>query len=149
MKTKKKGLTIYGTLLLYALIPLFSTAILLSIICVYNAYKSADSTVKDYMFNVCDQIGIGIDRVAKYDVSVSIDQDLFEDALKDVKISGMESSYAYAVDAMTSIMLYHPNAEKIGQPVENETVKGIVSQVVTGKRPLRVTFSCLLLLIFL
>lgn len=135
MKTKKKGLTIYGTLLLYALIPLFSTAIILSIICVYNAYKSADSTIKDYMFNVCDQIGIGIDRVAKYDVSVSIDQDLFEDALKDVKISGMESSYAYAVDAMTSIMLYHPNAEKIGQPVENETVKGIVSQVVTGKRP--------------
>ena len=42
------------------------------------------------MFNVCDQIGIGIDRVAKYDVSVSIDQDLFEDALTDTDFAATD-----------------------------------------------------------
>ena len=136
MKTKKRrGLTIYGTLLLYALIPLFSTAILLSAICIFNAYRSADSSVKDYMVSVCEQIGIGVDRLVEYDSTIAIDQDLFAEALEDIKISGMDSSYAYAVDAMTSIMLYHPKAEKIGQPVENDAVKGIVTQVITGKRP--------------
>ncbi len=52
--------------------------------------------------------------------------------LGNVKIIGVEGSYAYMVSP-TGTMLWHPNAEKIGKPVENAAVKGIVSDLQAGK----------------
>lgn len=52
----------------------------------------------------------------------------------DVHIKGAESSYAYITDAQGT-MLYHPTAEKIGQPVENEVVKGLVGEIAQGRTP--------------
>ncbi len=52
--------------------------------------------------------------------------------LGNVKILGVEGSYAYMVSP-TGTMLWHPNAEKIGQPVENAAVKGIVADLQAGK----------------
>ena len=51
--------------------------------------------------------------------------------LGNVKIIGVEGSYAYMVSP-TGTMLWHPNAEKIGKPVENAAVKGIVSDLQAG-----------------
>lgn len=45
-----------------------------------------------------------------------------------------DSSYAYLVDEK-GMMLFHPAKEKIGQPVTNESIKAVVSQVEQGKRP--------------
>ncbi len=52
--------------------------------------------------------------------------------LSNVKILGVEGSYAYMVSP-TGTMLWHPNAEKIGNPVENAAVKGIVADLAAGK----------------
>ena len=52
--------------------------------------------------------------------------------LGNIKIIGVEGSYAYMVSP-TGTMLWHPNAEKIGKPVENAAVKGIVSDLQAGK----------------
>lgn len=48
--------------------------------------------------------------------------------LENVKVSGVEGSYAYVVSP-DGIMKYHPTAEKIGQPVENEVVSGLVKRI--------------------
>ena len=53
--------------------------------------------------------------------------------LSNVKILGVEGSYAYMVSP-TGTMLWHPNAEKIGKPVENAAVKGIVEDLKAGKK---------------
>ena len=53
---------------------------------------------------------------------------------KDVRIKGAASSYAYITDAQ-GIMLYHPTADKIGQSVENEVVKGLVGEISQGRIP--------------
>ena len=50
------------------------------------------------------------------------------------QLEGIDSSYGYIVST-DGTMLYHPTAEKIGQPVENETVKKIIAEVEAGKRP--------------
>lgn len=50
------------------------------------------------------------------------------------QLEGIDSSYGYIVST-DGTMLYHPTAEKIGQPVENETVKKIVAEVEAGKTP--------------
>ena len=53
--------------------------------------------------------------------------------LGNIKILGVEGSYAYMVSP-TGTMLWHPNAEKIGKPVENAAVKGIVEDLKAGKK---------------
>lgn len=58
----------------------------------------------------------------------------YRNIMQDIKMEGVESSYAYMVDA-NGIMLYHPTEEKIGQPVENVVVSGVVAQLAEGKRP--------------
>ena len=52
--------------------------------------------------------------------------------LADVNIKDVEGSYAYLVSP-SGTMLWHPNAEKIGKPVENAAVKGIVADLQSGK----------------
>lgn len=51
-----------------------------------------------------------------------------------VQIRGAESSYVYVTDG-SGTMLYHPTADKIGQSVENEVVKGLVAEIAGGKLP--------------
>lgn len=52
---------------------------------------------------------------------------------KDMGIEGIESSYTYIVDK-DGIMLYHPSKDKVGNPVENEVVKGLVEDLKRGIR---------------
>ena len=66
---------------------------------------------------------------ADYDKFINIDYDTLIGA---IEISGVEGSYAYMVSP-DGTMLYHKNPEKIGQPVENAAVKGIVSDLQAGK----------------
>ena len=54
--------------------------------------------------------------------------------LGEVGLSGIESSYVYVVSP-EGTMLYHPTPEKIGQPVENEVVKGVVATIGKGEQP--------------
>jgi len=67
-------------------------------------------------------------------VSKSGNIKLYETLLKNAKVSGIESSYVYLVDAK-GVMLYHPTADKIGKPVENEVVKKLVRQIQSGSIP--------------
>lgn len=52
----------------------------------------------------------------------------------EVKCEGMPSSYVYIV-SKDGKMLYHPNQEKIGNPVENACVKAIVEELSAGRIP--------------
>ncbi len=66
---------------------------------------------------------------ADYDKLIRIDYDKL---IGEIEISGVAGSYAYMVSP-DGTMLYHTNAEKIGQPVENAAVKGIVADLAAGK----------------
>lgn len=54
--------------------------------------------------------------------------------LSDVSSLNLGTAYVYFVDK-EGTMLHHPNVEKIGQPVENEVVKGLVSRMQAGEHP--------------
>lgn len=63
-----------------------------------------------------------------------VSEEEYAQLLGDVKMIGVESSYAYLVDS-DGTMLYHPTADKIGQPVENEVVSGVVEKLKSGQVP--------------
>lgn len=52
--------------------------------------------------------------------------------LAETKILDTASSYAYLVDE-TGIVLYHPDTKKIGQPVENKQINGVVERIKKGE----------------
>lgn len=54
--------------------------------------------------------------------------------MQDMTMEGVSSAYGYLVDS-DGTMLYHPTADKIGKTVENEVVKGVVSQLQSGNVP--------------
>ncbi len=66
---------------------------------------------------------------ADYDKLIDID---YSKLIGEIEMSGVEGSYAYMVSP-DGTMLYHTNEEKIGQPVENAAVKGIVADLAAGK----------------
>lgn len=52
----------------------------------------------------------------------------------DVSSLNLKSAYTYFVDK-DGIMIYHPDESKIGNPVENEVVKGLVAKTSAGEHP--------------
>lgn len=67
---------------------------------------------------------------ADYDKLIDID---YDQLIGEIEISGVAGSYAYMVSP-DGTMLYHKTPEKIGQPVENAAVKGIVADLAAGKK---------------
>jgi methyl-accepting chemotaxis protein len=59
----------------------------------------------------------------------------YANVLAEVTVEGVPGSYAYLVSS-DGTMLYHPNEEKIGNPVENVVVSGVVQDLADGKEVL-------------
>ncbi|OPX45508.1 methyl-accepting chemotaxis protein PctC [Ruminiclostridium hungatei] len=64
--------------------------------------------------------------------AAAVNADSIVKYLAETKILDTSSSYAYLVDE-TGIVLYHPDIKKIGQPVENEQIKGVVERIKKGE----------------
>lgn len=89
----------------------------------------------NYMLDVAMVAGEGIDnqiRTSSYD-SVMSGGNLSR-IVGNVEIKGVKDSYTYIVDG-DGTMLYHPTADKIGKPVENSVVKGVISKLKSENRP--------------
>lgn len=95
------------------------------------AIELGESTYGNYAMDMAEEIANGIDKVTGYEDE--IDYNLLTGLLGNVAIEGVEGSYAYMVSP-DGTMLYHNNAEKIGKPVENAAVKGIVADIEAGKK---------------
>ena len=67
---------------------------------------------------------------ADYDKLIVID---YGKLIGEIEISGVKGSYAYMVSP-EGTMLYHKDSSKIGKPVENAAVKGIVTELKAGKK---------------
>ncbi len=88
---------------------------------------------KEYLFDLTESNGRILEQsVAKMGLDKALDTGNLEKIFKDVSLGNLKSSYAYVV-GNDSIMRYHPTASKIGQPVENSVVKGIVADINAGK----------------
>lgn len=97
--------------------------------------SNVSKLIKNNMNDLARISGENIDREVQYTgADVILTVEVLGDILSDVKVEGMDSSYSYLVSA-DGTMLYHPTAEKIGQPVENDAVKQILAEMAGGSRP--------------
>ena len=62
----------------------------------------------------------------------TLSYDGYANILKNIKIAGLDTSYAYLVDK-EGIMRFHPTESKVGKSVENVVVKDVVSRIKKGE----------------
>ncbi len=97
--------------------------------------ESQSELIKSYMKDVVLVAGENIDKEMEYLSAADVlSSESLGSVIGNVTVHNMESSYAYAVSA-DGTMLYHPTESKIGQPVENDAVKQILSEISRGRRP--------------
>lgn len=96
--------------------------------------KDVNLLTKNYMRDMAILAGNNIDTEMGYmDAEQVLTPEELAKSVADIKVSGMESSYAYVVSA-DGTMLYHPTADKIGQPVENAAVKQVLGELSKGNK---------------
>lgn len=119
--------------LMVAIAIVCATAFNLSLIVPYVA-NSLNSLNQNYLLDIANANGLAIENMMAFagkDKTLSYEE--LASVFDGVGIKGIESSYAYVVGADGS-MLYHPTKEKVGKPVENDLVKGIVADLSKGSR---------------
>lgn len=111
---------------------LLSSIILIGISIMENQ-KNTRQIVQSYMIAEARSNGHILDTVLSSMGDSALESaDTLSQILSGVKLDGFDSSYAYLVSA-DGIMLYHPTAEKIGQPVENAVVTQLIADLGQGK----------------
>ena len=109
------------------------TAVVLLSVSVSQTQKQIRTLVQNYMLSSAEDTGTIMDTMLETEGDAMLaDADELSQILSDVKVEGMTSSYAYLVSS-DGTMLYHPTADKIGSPVENEVVTGLVADLKNGK----------------
>ena len=89
----------------------------------------------NYLLDLSLSYGKELDEVIKEtDPNLLNNPDKLKEILQDVGLEEADSAYAYLV-AHDGTMLYHPTPEKIGQPVENDAVKKMVTEIESGSMP--------------
>lgn len=92
--------------------------------------SAVESVNENYIFSIAETTAELVENMN----SSTTDSAAYTAVLGDIHMKGVESSYAYLVSP-DGTMLYHPTADKIGQPVENVVVTKVVNQLKAGSVP--------------
>ncbi|MCH5267284.1 MAG: methyl-accepting chemotaxis protein [Lachnospiraceae bacterium] len=107
------------------------TAGLMLLIMVPISRTALREETKHYMYDVAISNGTALEQfIEAGDLSNKV---AMKNTFGNVRLQGMDTSYAYIVGG-DGTMLCHPVDEKVGQPVENAVVLGVVDDIRKGKR---------------
>ncbi len=109
-------------------------ALLVSLVmmAVTKTRDNVEGLMHDYLLDEVQAVGMCVDHEINNDPKTLEKYEVLNEILAHICVSDYKSSYAYLVDAQGT-MLYHPQADKVGQPVENSVVKGLVNDLGAGK----------------
>ena len=99
-----------------------------------GAQSQIRSSVKTTMMDMAESSDMLVENAMNTLNQDQLTYDAYAFLLKDVKIKNVDSSYVYLVNE-DGTMFYHPTEEKVGQPVENVVVTGLVKQLQNGEHP--------------
>lgn len=131
--TKKRG-TFAAKIIVMVILAVIVSNVICMVFILESSKKQITDSVKHTMVDVVNTTS----KIMENEISNSgvddLDYDGYANNLSDVKLEGMDSAYMYVVQN-DGTMLYHPTKEKVGQPVENAVIKGVVQQLQDGKKP--------------
>lgn len=129
MKQEKHFLNMYRMLFIGVAVPLITSIISVLVGITTTTSAEIKNVTKNYMLSTVKQCGTTLDDSKELSyLSLKEEAPLYT-------IVDVDSSYLYIVDGHTAEMLYHPQKEKVGQPVENNAVKSLISRISAGEHP--------------
>lgn len=132
-KTKKRG-TFAAKIIVMVILAVIVSNIICMVFILESSKKQITDSTKHTMVDVINTTSKIVENEISNADTEDLDYDEYAKSLSDVKLEGMDSSYVYVVKN-DGTMLYHPTKEKVGQPVENAVIKGVVQQLQDGKKP--------------
>ena len=111
--------------------------VLTGIFMIWTYSPNIKKTITEINQNYVEDLAISYGGMINTEIVISdaetvLTADVLSQQLAGVGLEGVESSYIYVVSP-DGTMLYHPTADKIGKPVENEAVKNVVAAIQSGK----------------
>lgn len=132
-KTKKRG-TFAAKIIVMVILAVIVSNVICMVFILESSKKQITDSTKHTMVDVINTTSKIVENEISNADTEDLDYDEYAKSLSDVKLEGMDSSYVYVVKN-DGTMLYHPTKEKVGQPVENAVIKGVVQQLQDGKKP--------------
>lgn len=126
-----------GTFATKIIVMVILAVIVSNVICMVFILESSKKQITDSVKHTMVDVINTTSKIMENEISNSgvddLDYDGYANNLSDVKLEGMDSAYMYVVQN-DGTMFYHPTKEKVGQPVENAVIKGVVQQLQDGKK---------------
>ena len=130
---KKRG-TFATKIIAMVILAIVTSNVICMVFILESSKKQITDSTKHTMIDVINTTSKIVENEISNVDAEDLDYDEYAKSLSDVKLEGMDSSYVYVVKN-DGTMLYHPTKEKVGQPVENAVIKGVVQQLQDGKKP--------------
>ena len=131
--SKKRGTIATKIIIVVALAVIITNTICLILIG-NNARRQLRQSTQNAMLNMVDSASKLIHATMREREKEELTYEEYKRLVGEATMSGIESFYIYVVSS-DGTMRYHPTQEKVGQPVENEVVKGLVAQLANGQKP--------------
>lgn len=132
---KAGGVNIIHSISTKIIVTIICSVLVAVLICMFTVIPSSKSSLeastKSYMLNMASNERTILDYAFGEKV---VTAEEYAEVLSNVKVDGVDSSYAYLVGA-DGIMKYHPTPDKIGSAVENAVVTGLVAEIKAGNIP--------------
>ena len=103
-------------------------------VCTFIFIRNAKSEITKVTLDYIEYVSKAERDLLNRKAPTAVNAEFYKNALENVSVSTIDGSYAYLVSS-DGTMLYHPTESKIGSPVENEIVKGLVAQFAAGQTP--------------
>ena len=131
-KKKRTVFNFYAVMILMALIPIITASSVITQYLITKSSNEISSIMQDYMYSLAYAKGDGLtNKIDNIGEELGLSVDVLTGYCSTCKIENVESSYCYVADA-NATMLYHPTAEKIGEPVTNEVIQNVCAQMLAG-----------------
>ena len=130
---KKRG-TFATKIIAMVILAIVISNVICMVFILESSKKQITDSTKHTMVDVINTTSKIVENEISNADAEDLDYDEYAKSLSDVKLEGIDSSYVYVVKN-DGTMLYHPTQEKVGQPVENAVIKGVVQQLQDGTKP--------------
>lgn len=127
-------------IMLFSIFAVVLTSVLSYWVMIPRMQEMIRGNAHDQLEALTDAYGVIMNNALKNGDLVEGDYNSYSNLLSGAGIKGISSSYVYVVSS-EGIMMYHPTESKIGSPVENVVVTGVVQNMAKGIMPQGVTVT--------
>lgn len=126
--------SILGQISVTIVLVVIITAVVNLVVIIPNVERTIKMQTQHYIYDMTGLYGTKMTERYALLGEAALEYDVLSAMFADAGLESVDSSYVYIVEE-DGTMLYHPTREKVGQPVENVVVKGVVEQLSQGKIP--------------